>query len=533
MKNLGFLDQDQCLLSFYSHIPNDMKICDKNPLLVFSSKIEQNDLIDLEINISASKALKEKDYVNDTKDNKMRVSNKSCKVKIKKQLILDNKLLVNLITEDKDGYKIVFNRSNFCFEMKNLLDCIEFLFDSEYDIKIGKSNIIYYLNAFTVFNITKMQLDVVEQLFNSLNNENSVLFIKFIENISENSIVRENCSSLLDFFSLDKFIAHCYWLVQYLVIKAFGIKIYNENLLLIEEDFIKKEGKLKKSYSDIVKIKGSNIEFKQNGISYKKTIKEINLEEASKGFCYEFEDYSSIYCNLKFLNSYHKSFIQKSQYFYKENNYFNTGKVIRRKSEEGLIHDYPHFFQLILDNDPNLQLFAVRETENGNFLLSKSIDNFNKFSSDYIGEIEANFWGTQFDIYDNGVEKTLFDKLNPLVFSERKLLGKIVYETNIMGEMPRYFISELYLSGQKYELKNLEPEWNTRLNCYCLNFYGRVKKASARNFQMIFPGEVDDILLQHGKENSDEFNIDFREPFNYVTAFAHSLVSIGRKRIVS
>ncbi len=80
---------------------------------------------------------------------------------------------------------------------------------------------------------------------------------------------------------------------------------------------------------------------------------------------------------------------------------------------------------------------------------------------------------------------------------------------------------------------NLKPEFNESLDCYCLNFYGRVKKASAKNFQIIYPDDNDNILLQHGKINRDEFNIDFREPFNYVTALAVSLAAIGKKRVVS
>jgi tubby-related protein 1 len=108
-----------------------------------------------------------------------------------------------------------------------------------------------------------------------------------------------------------------------------------------------------------------------------------------------------------------------------------------------------------------------------------------------------------------------------------------------MGECPRYFKLEVITNNpntnkkEMHKLQNLKPEWNEEMDCYCLNFYGRVKKASAKNFQIIYPDDNDNILLQHGKVNKDEFNIDFREPFNFVYAFAVSLVSIGKKRVVS
>ena len=102
-----------------------------------------------------------------------------------------------------------------------------------------------------------------------------------------------------------------------------------------------------------------------------------------------------------------------------------------------------------------------------------------------------------------------------------------------MGECPRYFDIVCYENGENHKLSNLKPEWNEEMDCYCLNFYGRVKKASAKNFQIIYPEDPDYIVLQHGKVSRDEFNIDFREPFNYVSAFAISLISIGKKRVVS
>jgi tubby-related protein 1 len=102
-----------------------------------------------------------------------------------------------------------------------------------------------------------------------------------------------------------------------------------------------------------------------------------------------------------------------------------------------------------------------------------------------------------------------------------------------MGECPRYFKLEILQKGEVHRMANLKPEWNDNLECYCLNFYGRVKKASAKNFQIIYPDDPDNIIFQHGKVSKDEFNLDFREPFNYVYAFAVSLAAIGKKRVVS
>lgn len=34
-------------------------------------------------------------------------------------------------------------------------------------------------------------------------------------------------------------------------------------------------------------------------------------------------------------------------------------------------------------------------------------------------------------------------------------------------------------------LRNKPPKWNDKLNAYCLNFGGRVTKASVKNFQLV------------------------------------------------
>ena len=91
-----------------------------------------------------------------------------------------------------------------------------------------------------------------------------------------------------------------------------------------------------------------------------------------------------------------------------------------------------------------------------------------------------------------------------------------------------------------HKFENMQPRYNEARGCYTLNFYGRVHKASARNFQLIpsaETGEEEDNgdempILTHGKISKNEFNLDYRSPFMILCAFAVSLTAIGKKRVV-
>lgn len=55
------------------------------------------------------------------------------------------------------------------------------------------------------------------------------------------------------------------------------------------------------------------------------------------------------------------------------------------------------------------------------------------------------------------------------------------------------------ISNERH-FENLTPHFNDSRKCYTLNFYGRVSKASARNFQLTeTDGDEDEIILSHGK----------------------------------
>ncbi|GJM93600.1 hypothetical protein PR202_ga10167 [Eleusine coracana subsp. coracana] len=87
-------------------------------------------------------------------------------------------------------------------------------------------------------------------------------------------------------------------------------------------------------------------------------------------------------------------------------------------------------------------------------------------------------------------------------------------------------------------LRNKAPRWHEHLQCWCLNFHGRVTVASVKNFQLVAAAEPSDptgtvdeetVLLQFGKVDDDMFTMDYRQPLSAFQAFAISLSSFGTK----
>ncbi|XXG73515.1 hypothetical protein AAC387_Pa07g2421 [Persea americana] len=93
-------------------------------------------------------------------------------------------------------------------------------------------------------------------------------------------------------------------------------------------------------------------------------------------------------------------------------------------------------------------------------------------------------------------------------------------------------------------LRNKAPRWHEQLQCWCLNFRGRVTVASVKNFQLIAatqpaagaptpsqpaPPEHDKIILQFGKVGKDMFTMDYRYPLSAFQAFAICLSSFDTK----
>ncbi|TVU43842.1 hypothetical protein EJB05_10340 [Eragrostis curvula] len=104
-------------------------------------------------------------------------------------------------------------------------------------------------------------------------------------------------------------------------------------------------------------------------------------------------------------------------------------------------------------------------------------------------------------------------------------------------------------------LRNKEPRWHEQLQCWCLNFRGRVTVASVKNFQLIAAPQLDSlssessqqaqqqtqppnssstsdhdkVILQFGKVAKDMFTMDYRYPLSAFEAFAICLTSFDSK----
>jgi hypothetical protein len=229
--------------------------------------------------------------------------------------------------KDKNYIKIELRAKRNKIQLETVLDCLEFLINKNYEFHYNKENLISYFYAFSLCQLSDKRKEVLERLLQDLTDDNIVYFLKVVSTID------------------DEFLqSYSFWLLRYLINKS-------EKLGQISFNGY--------NYANIVKISnGSAFTFDDNRIifnNFKKSILNVSA-------------------NLNFLKNYYDTKYRPDlDKYFKVNNHFNMGRVLRRKSDDSLVDDYPHYYQLILENDPSLLLYAMRSSENGNFIISKSI----------------------------------------------------------------------------------------------------------------------------------------------------------------
>lgn len=186
--------------------------------------------------------------------------------------------------------------------------------------------------------------------------------------------------------------------------------------------------------------------------------------------------------------------------------------------------------------------------------------------------ISSDFLGTSFTLYDSrppydgakasggrASRRFASKQISPQVPAGNFEIGQVAYKFNLLksrgprrmhstllcpeGETPSEYDPKkpekaTMIASSSIVLKNKAPRWHEHLQCWCLNFHGRVTVASVKNFQLVAAadpnqpgaaGEEETVLLQFGKVGDDLFTMDYREPLSAFQAFAICLTSFGTK----
>lgn len=201
---------------------------------------------------------------------------------------------------------------------------------------------------------------------------------------------------------------------------------------------------------------------------------------------------------------------------------------------------YPKY-HVFFSEDINKHLMSVKKKAGGkgtNYSISLDKKDFSKKSSFSLGKLKSNFVGTNFYLYDNGVNPK---NRNCNTLNVRQEYCHINYQKNIMGmKGPRKLRVTVpdYKNGKIVEFKpqkqefglcqaskianaqvrcfmNNPPQWSDEYEAFVLDFYNRVEQASVKNFQLIEIGDgTQGVCLQFGKIDKNIYNLDYKYPFS-------------------
>ncbi|CAM8934663.1 unnamed protein product [Rhodiola kirilowii] len=242
----------------------------------------------------------------------------------------------------------------------------------------------------------------------------------------------------------------------------------------------------------------------------------------------------------------------------------------------------------------------IRRATCTDYIISLASDNFSRRSSTYVGKLRSNFLGTKFTINDGQLpigtkvklnecsnQRIQSKKVSSKVSAQNLKVGTITYELNVLrsrgprrincvmhsipissikkggttptpasnepipssasnadnpainfGSSSTSLVNSVGNSDEPLMLKNKPPRWHEQLQCWCLNFKGRVTVASVKNFQLVAAVDSSQnvsvekqerVILQFGKIGKDIFTMDYSYPLSAFQAFAICLTSFDNK----
>ena len=210
--------------------------------------------------------------------------------------------------------------------------------------------------------------------------------------------------------------------------------------------------------------------------------------------------------------------------------YKNRLKITKNYKERKII------YKLESEIDKNKiknNLFAYKEK--GLYFIYKSINDVNNINA----KIKWNIFSNHFKIYDknnNIIEEIIynfnFKRINGP--TKLKILLPLLNNNYINDEMKLKKNDNNNSNNQLFihTMVNKLPEYNSIYKYYVLNFINRKIIPNEKNIQIIYSNseDKDNILLQFAQVGNDEYILDYKYPFDNITAFSLA-ISILSSRI--
>lgn len=230
------------------------------------------------------------------------------------------------------------------------------------------------------------------------------------------------------------------------------------------------------------------------------------------------------------------------------------------RNKSGSRKVYPEYHLYLKEGDRFLLASKKRpKNRTSNYTISMDKHDLARHGGSFVGKLRSNFIGTEFQVYDKGLNPKNADPEALAVKSKtvRQELASIMYASNLLGSRgPRKMkvcLPEVKEDGSRVvwrptrksdemiqrfkdqdmtgliKLINKPPRWNDQVGAYVLNFSGRVTMASVKNFQLVSSDNHDEIILQFGRVGKDLFTMDYSYPMSPMQAFAICLSSFDSK----
>ena len=170
--------------------------------------------------------------------------------------------------------------------------------------------------------------------------------------------------------------------------------------------------------------------------------------------------------------------------------------------------------------------------DKGCYAIYKYINVKKNYDKDIKAKIRWNMFSSHFKIYDNN----------------NNILEEIVYNFNFKGwtgptKLSIFipFTNKIINNGIEegsdnkmfmHKMENKSPEYNSIYKCYVLNFINRKVIPNEKNMQIIYSDLKEDknnILLQFAQVENDEYILDYKYPFNNITALALALTNLSSR----